>query len=173
MIALNIVKQSAPKNIIETTDFISRKLFHLDKNRFSLKERSAYSKQCHMYLPKQQKKITVNVYLSSTEDGLLECLSEFDRQVFSACLTLHENNLGYVTPQLIAKLLKGQPDVATVFDRHSSQRSVTSNRRTLKEKIIASLHRLMNTMIKFSVEELSRFSKYYVSLRTSIILSLF
>ena len=84
-----------------------------------------------MYLPKQRKKITVTVYLSSTNDGLLECHSEFDRQVFSTCLTLQENNLGYVTPQLIAKLLKGQPDVAIVFARHSSQRSVNSNRRTL------------------------------------------
>lgn len=163
MIALNIVKQSAPQNIIETTDFISRKLFHLNKNRFSLKDRSAYSKQCDMYLPEQRKKITVTVYLSSTEDGLLECLSEFDRQVFSACLTLHENNLGYVTPQLIAKLLKGQPDAPSVFDRHSSQRSATSNRRTFKEKILVSLHRLMSTRIAFSVEELSRFSKYQVS----------
>lgn len=157
------VKQSAPQNIIETTDFISRKLFHLDKNLFSLKDRTSYSKKCDMYLPEQRKKITVTVYLSSTEDGLLECLSEFDRQVFSACLTLHENNLGYVTPQLIAKLLKGQPDSPSVFDRHSSQRLATSNRRTLKEKIIASLHRLMHTRIKFSVEELRRFSKYQVS----------
>ena len=114
-----------------------------------------------MYLPKQRKKITITVFLSSTEDSFLECLSEFDRQVFSACLTLHENNLGYVTPQLIAKLLKGQPDAPSVFDRHI--RSTTSNRRTLKEKILVSLHRLMSTRIAFSVEELSRFSKYQVS----------
>ena len=161
MIALNIVKQSAPKNILETTDFISRNLFHLDQNLFSLKDRTSYSKKCHMYLPKQRKKITITVFLSSTEDSFLECLSEFDRQVFSACLTLHENNLGYVTPQLIAKLLKGQPDAPSVFDRHI--RSTTSNRRTLKEKILVSLHRLMSTRIAFSVEELSRFSKYQVS----------
>ena len=163
MIALNILKQSAPKNILETTDFISRNLFHLDRNLFSLKDRTSYSKKCHMYLPKQRKKITITVFLSSTEDSFLECLSEFDRQVFSACLTLHENNLGYVTPQLIAKLLKGQPDAPSVFDRHSSQRSATSNRRTFKEKILVSLHRLMSTRIAFSVEELSRFSKYQVS----------
>ena len=161
MIALNILKQSAPKNILETTDFISRNLFHLDRNLFSLKDRTSYSKKCHMYLPKQRKKITITVFLSSTEDSFLECLSEFDRQVFSACLTLHENNLGYVTPQLIAKLLKGQPDAPSVFDRHT--RSTTSNRRTLKEKILVSLHRLMSTRIAFSVEELSRFSKYQVS----------